>query len=506
MIISVTPELALDEGYTYAGGLGVFEGDKFYGAANLDLPYTALTLFYRETFFDYDYDEDGKPIPKARSQPPEFLEKLVQEGILNVELNNEKAKIEILKYRKGKAETIFFNPIEPDWVYHLTDHMYMEKTLEEKFNKYTLLAKASAEYIRRFIGTENVDYIDLQEAYAAFLPLILRIPGKFRMVIHTPGQWGHPAFPNTFFKKEFGYNFINSKVVLTDIGLAASREAFTVSAKHCEVMSKVIPHFASKLRYVTNGVNIERWMDPTLKASYQAGSLDFSNFIEKRKAIKKRFVEFVRRYKDIDAEGMMIVNWCKRIVSYKRPDFVIRFIEDISNKDVLFLLGGKAHPYDGIGLEYVRIFHKLHIERKNVIYIPDYTVSIAKELIKASELMLFTPVSGWEACGTSYMKAAINGVPTLASRDGGAIELIRHSVNGWLFGKDFRELEAETHEDQLMDYDEFKNVFQEVINLYRYDTEQYYKVASNALRTSIPRVSIERVLKEYYPDKVMTFV
>ncbi|MCP8318760.1 MAG: glycogen/starch/alpha-glucan phosphorylase [Candidatus Methylarchaceae archaeon HK01B] len=507
MIISVTPEIALNEGYTYTGGLGVFEGDKFYGVANLDIPYTALTLFYREAFVDYNFNGEGIPIPKAQPQPPEFLEKLVQEGVLSLNLHGEKIKVEVLKYRKGKAEVIFFNPLEPDWVYHLADHIYMEKSLEEKFHKYTLLAKASAEYIRRFIGTEHVDYIDLQEAYAAFLPLILRIPGKFRLVIHTPGPWGHPAFPNEFFKREFGYNFINKKVVLTDIGLAASREIFTVSAKHFEVMSKVIPHFASKLRYVTNGVDIERWMNPTLKGSYKTGNLDLEHFIESRKAIKKRFAEFIRRYKDIDVEGMIIVNWCKRIVPYKRPDFVIRAIEDIPDKKVLFLLGGRAHPYDGVGLEFSRIFHKLHRERENVVYIPHYTVSEAKELIEASDLLLFTPVSGWEACGTSYMKAAINGVPTLASRDGGAMELIRHGVNGWFFGKDLRELEStKMHEYNIQDYEEFKNLFQEVIRLYRDDTEQYYKVASNALRTSIPRVSIERVLKEYYPDIVKTYM
>jgi len=505
VIISITPGLALDEGYTYTGGLGVLEGDKFYGAAKLGLPYTTLTFFYREAFINYDFDQEGTPIPKSQSQPLEFLEKLVQEGVLTVELRGEKVKVEILKYRKGEAEAIFFNPIEPSWVSCLTDHIYMEKSLEEKFYKYTLLAKASAEYVRQYIGVERIDYIDLQEAYAAFLPLILRISGKFRLIIHTPGPWGHPAFPNKFFEQEFGYKFINKEIVLTDIGLAASREAFTVSAKHFEVMSKIIPHFTSKLRYVTNGVDIERWMDKTLKTSYETGNLDLNRFIENRKAIKKKFAEFIRRYKDIDVEGMIIINWCRRTAPYKRPDFVIRAIEDIPNKNVLFLLGGAAHPYDKVGLEFVRTFHKLHIERENVVYIPEYKVSTAKELIKSSDLLLFTPISGWEACGTSYMKAAINGVPTLASRDGGAMELIRHGVNGWFFGKDLKELWIpKTPENNIEDYEEFKNLLLEVINLYQNDTERYYKVASNALRTSIPRVGIERVLREYYPDIVKT--
>lgn len=505
MILSITPELALDEGYTYTGGLGVLEGDKFYGAARLDVSYKTLTFLYREAFVDYNFDNDT-PIPKIESQPQEFLRKLVHEGDLTVELRNEKVKVEILKYCKGKAEAVFFNPREPEWAYHLTDQLYMEKSAEEKFYKYSLLARASAEYVRRFIAPGELDYVDLQESYTAFLPLILKIPGKFRLVVHTPGRWGHPSFPNHLFKQEFGFSFINGEVVLTDVGLAASSEAFTVSAKHLEVMSKVVPHFADKLRYVTNGVDIERWMDPRLKASYEAGNIDADHFTENRNVVKRGAADFIRRFKDIDAEDMAIVSWCRRITPYKRPDFVVRAIQDIPDKNVVFVLGGRAHPYDGSGLEFVRVFHKLHVERENVVYIPGYTVSTAKELVKAADMMLFTPMSGMEACGTSYMKGAVNGVPTLASRDGGALELIKHGFNGWFFGKERREIVDPVPEriEDLDDYQEFKGLLENALNLYAHDTEKYYEVALNALQTSVPRVGVERVLKEYYPEIIKT--
>ncbi len=77
VIISITPDLALDMGgYTYAGGLGVLEGDKFYGAAALGLNYYVITLLYRSGYVDYDFNEGDDPIPKPQPQPKSFLDSL----------------------------------------------------------------------------------------------------------------------------------------------------------------------------------------------------------------------------------------------------------------------------------------------------------------------------------------------------------------------------------------------------------------------------------------------
>jgi starch phosphorylase len=104
------------------------------------------------------------------------------------------------------------------------------------------------------------------------------------------------------------------------------------------------------------------------------------------------------------------------------------------------------------------------------------------------------------------MKAAVNGVPTLASRDGGVLELIVDGVNGWLFGEDIREL-VELHSEEASrinerEYEEMKARFQEILRIYRENPEKYYSVALLALRSLTPRVSMSRVLGEYYPDVV----
>ncbi len=508
MIISITPDLALDEGYTYAGGLGVLEGDKFYGAAKLGVPYKVLTFLYREGYVDYDFDGEGRPVAKPQHQPHEFMRSLVNDDTLTVRLKDEDVKVEILKYRQGEAEAVFFRPVEPKWAAKLSNRLYIWENGEEKFYTYTLLAKTAAEYVKRYVGVAEVDYIDLQEAYACILPLVLKIPGKYRIIIHTAGPWGHPSFPRDLFEREFGYKFIGGDVFLTEVGLAASREAFTVSAKHFEVMSNVIPQFMDKLHYVTNGVNIDRWMDPALKAGYDRGNMHLDNFITARYQIRRNFLKFIRRYKDVEVGNRLIVAWCRRLAPYKRPDFILRAIEEMSSRNIFFVLGGKAHPQDGVGLEYMRLFRKMHLEHENVVYIPDYDVASAKEILKSADLLLFTPFSGWEACGTSYMKAGINGVPSLSSHDGGAVELITDNVNGWLFGTHLREL-IELHSDAAgeinrHDYSEFKKRLSEIDIMNRDKLEKYYKVSLNALTTFNQRVNIERTLKEYYRDMIKT--
>jgi len=65
-IVSITPEIALDHGYTFAGGLGVLEGDKFYTAGRLGLDYYVISLLYRSGYIDYSWDENGNPIPSPR--------------------------------------------------------------------------------------------------------------------------------------------------------------------------------------------------------------------------------------------------------------------------------------------------------------------------------------------------------------------------------------------------------------------------------------------------------
>ncbi|MGC8606543.1 MAG: glycogen/starch/alpha-glucan phosphorylase [Vulcanisaeta sp.] len=507
-IISITPDLALDMGYTYAGGLGVLEGDKFYGAAALGLNYYVITLLYKNGYVDYDFDKEDNPVPKPQPQPKPFLESLRLTDTFTIKLRNEDVEVNAWEYNLGSAHAVFLEPRGPEWVLKLTDRIYIESSVEDKFLKYIFLARGAVEFIRRNIGLENVRYIDLQEAYAAMVPIILKIPGRYRLIIHTPGPWGHPSFPNRLFEEETGYRFIEDPVVLTSIGAAMAWEIIMVSSKHYDIMRKVIPQYISKARFITNGVDLNRWMDPEIRMLYEKGSLTRDNLGLIKSRLRNELQGLIRSYKSIELNNNALVTaWVRRMTLYKRPHFVARLIEEGEFNDVIFILGGKSHPMDKDGLIYMKKFRELHKKYKNVVYMHDYDVNKAKIVLKGIDVLLFTPFPGWEASGTSFMKAAINGVPSIASRDGAAIELIADGVNGWLFGNDIRDLidfanDPRGKEIDEREYTEFKAKFSQVYDLYNSDKERFYLISLSAILSFVPRVDIKRVLREYYPDLV----
>ncbi|MEM2450024.1 MAG: hypothetical protein QW119_04885, partial [Candidatus Methanomethylicaceae archaeon] len=102
-IISVTPDIALENGNTYAGGLGVLEGDKFYAASRLGINYFVLAPYYENGYVDYDFDLNLNPIPKPQPQPQDFLKNLELCDEFNINLRNEIIKIQALKYTKNNG-------------------------------------------------------------------------------------------------------------------------------------------------------------------------------------------------------------------------------------------------------------------------------------------------------------------------------------------------------------------------------------------------------------------
>jgi len=247
----VTPELALEGSRNYAGGLGVLEGDKFYAAARLGVPYTAITLLYDKGYVRYK-EENGQLVPEEEPQT-DFLKSLKPAGTCWIEVEGEDVEVGLYLYQLNTATAVFVKPLRPDWAAKAAERLYVESTDLDRFRKYVILAKAAVRYVERHIGWDKVKYFDLQEAYTALAPLV-RPGANYRLVIHTPAPWGHPAFPSRMFKREFGYEFAMNPVVLTEIGLAAGREGIVVSKKMLDFALSTFPHHAAKLRAVTNAV------------------------------------------------------------------------------------------------------------------------------------------------------------------------------------------------------------------------------------------------------------
>ncbi len=509
IIISVTPEIALDELYSYAGGLGVLEGDKFYAAARRGWKYYVLTLLYRHGYVSYTFDHEGNPVPSPQEQPFLLESVLRPEEVLTVKLKGEEVYVRPWAYARGRSKVVFFEAECPTWARSFNEQAYVESSYMDNIYKYSFLAKAAATYIRERIGLDQIAHIDLQEAYSVLLMMALPEFKEYRFITHTPGPWGHPVYPVGILAEEFGFSYPEPFVVLTRIGLSRAVKSFAVSAKHEEITRKTFNEYADNLSHITNGVDLERWQHPSIKTLVRSKGLEtltVDDVWNAHQEVKRNLLSLLRGYKEIP-DGYLdrpIVVWARRSTRYKRPYFITRFIEEYgASKDVLFVLGGKAHPRDAEGIGYMKAFHRLAKKYPNVVHIHDYDVPKAKLLQTGADIQVFTPFSGWEASGTSFMKALANGVPVVSSKDGAVVEIVKHGVNGWLFGEDLRELiniytDPKAQEIDEKDYAEFAKYLNEAIDIY--GTDKFKEMSLNALKTSVPFVDINRTLDEFYPE------
>jgi len=164
-------------------------------------------------------------------------------------------------------------------------------------------------------------------------------------------------------------------------------------------------------------------MDSKLYNAWLKREFNLETLKETRLEAKRELESLLRVYKPgVEVGNKIVITWSRRLSRYKRPYFIARFLEENPDLNAIVVLAGKPHPKDPDGYKYLYWFRDLSLKLRNVVYIPDYNLEVAKILVKASDLWLFTPFSGWEACGTSYMKALVNGVPVLSSRDGGVLE------------------------------------------------------------------------------------
>jgi len=145
----------------------------------------------------------------------------------------------------------------------------------------------------------------------------------------------------------------------------------------------------------------------------------------------------------------LTIGWARRFATYKRatlllaqPERLRRLLRD-SERPVQLLFAGKAHPADDRGKEMIRAIVQASRDlelRTRMVFLEDYDMALARVLYQGVDLWLNTPRRPQEACGTSGMKAALNGVLNCSVLDGWFDELY-NGVNGWAITS------AESHGD-----------------------------------------------------------
>jgi starch phosphorylase len=141
-------------------------------------------------------------------------------------------------------------------------------------------------------------------------------------------------------------------------------------------------------------------------------------------------------------ENTLTIGFARRFATYKRPDLLLRDPDRLirllnaSDRPVQLVIAGKAHPQDRPGQELIKQWNDFILRpdaRQHVVFLSDYDMLMAQELVQGVDLWINTPRRPWEACGTSGMKILANGGLNLSELDGWWAEAYSSGV-GWAIG------------------------------------------------------------------------
>ena len=167
----------------------------------------------------------------------------------------------------------------------------------------------------------------------------------------------------------------------------------------------------------------------------------------------------IDRAREVLDPNALTIGFARRFATYKRASLFRFDLERLQrilchpDRPVQIIIGGKAHPRDEPGKRLIREVFQLArdpVFSKHIVFVEDYNVQVARFLVQGVDLWLNTPRRGQEACGTSGMKAGLNGVLNFSVLDGWFDEAYEVS-GGWVLGDrdDYSEDQDPVHAQSL---------------------------------------------------------
>ena len=208
-------------------------------------------------------------------------------------------------------------------------------------------------------------------------------------------------------------------------------------------------------------------------------------------------------------EHVLTVGFARRFATYKRPNLLLHDPERLirllcdSERPVQLILAGKAHPQDLPGQALIKKWNDF-IQRPEVkghiVFLSDYDMQMAQELVQGIDLWINTPRRPWEACGTSGMKVLVNGGLNFSELDGWWAEAYSPLV-GWAIG-DGLEHGDDPARDTLEAEAMYSLLEREVVpEFYQRDADGMPSKWVGRIRESMcqltPEFSVGRTLRDY---------
>jgi starch phosphorylase len=334
------------------------------------------------------------------------------------------------------------------------------------------------------------------------------------------------------------------------LALKTSAYRNAVSRLHRQVSQEMfhdlwpqLPVWEVPITSITNGVHVPSWLNGDLAQLYdqylepdwrerfndtsvwqQVKDIPDEELMEAHRRRKRRLVNFVRARQHASAvrrqasaaevrragevldPNAFTIGFARRFATYKRATLLFRDVERLKrillHKDmpVQIVIAGKAHPKDQPGKSFIREIIQLSRDPelwRHLVFLEDYDMKVGRELVQGVDLWLNNPRRGEEACGTSGMKAAINGVLNLSILDGWFDEAYEES-GGWGIGE--REPYSED-QDALHASAIYYLLENEIVPMFYEQREQTPREWIRRMKESLihitPQYDCRRMVREY---------
>ena len=416
------------------------------------------------------------------------------------------------------------------------------------------------EQVRRYMGEEKLTFEEALDAARASNVFTTHTPVPAGIDLFDPGMMYH-YFSAYCTEIGIDFNQLmalgrrnpldrDERFSMAVLALKTSAYRNAVSRLHRNVSQEMfhdlwpqLPVWEVPITSITNGVHAPSWLNADLAALYdqylqpdwrerfndvsiweQVKDIPGEELLEAHRRRKRRLVAFVRERQSSSAArrqapaaevrhssevldpNAFTIGFARRFATYKRATLLFRDVERLKrillNKEmpVQVVVAGKAHPKDQPGKSFIREIVQLSRDPdlwKHLVFVEDYDMKVARELVQGVDLWVNNPRRGEEACGTSGMKAAINGVLNLSILDGWFDEAYENS-GGWAIGE--RE-EYSEDQDALHASAIYYLLENEIVPMFFERREQapreWVRRMKQSLKYITPQFDCRRMVKEY---------
>lgn len=250
---------------------------------------------------------------------------------------------------------------------------------------------------------------------------------------------------------------------------------------------------------ITNGVHTGTWRNSKLSEAFARS--DLQQIYDIHQQNKKELIDYINNAKGVHfKESNLTIAFARRATEYKRWLLIFKdkkaFENLIIKHGIQFVFAGKSHRYDYDGQHFIQAVNRIAKEYPdNVVFLEGYDISLASKLVAGADIWQNNPRVPLEACGTSGMKAAMNGVLNVSTADGWWREGCVENVSGWTVPTPDSNLSQEEVDEA--DAKNLVNIYDTIV-AHEYEDRELWSRKMFASMVMSEQYCASRMIEEYF--------